>query len=120
MFPRLAAVLIAFVLFGSAFASYGQACSEARLAQVQVEAILSADPAQRDDAGLAEQPHRDESTAASHIEGGGDFPEGLAPVVDPLGPAMPTARPRAPAATAWRAPTLDGLRRPPRGGLFAA
>ena len=121
MFSRLAAILIAWIVLGLPFASWGQVRSDAPPSAGQVEAVLSADPAQENQAGPADPELPDESTpASSELEGGSDLPEGVACLADPRLPALPMARPRPLAAAAWRAPTLDGLRRPPRAALLSA
>ena len=121
---RAAAVFIAFVLFWSAFATYGQARSPAPFGGVQAEVkgIADSAPPGQDLFGPAEQqPLSDDSTGQSEVEGGGaDSPELIQPLPDPRVPALAMARPRPHEAAAWRAPTLDGLRRPPRASLPTA
>ncbi|HEY5323349.1 MAG TPA: hypothetical protein VIK58_11025, partial [Caldimonas sp.] len=83
---RAAAVFIAFVLFWSAFATYGQARSPAPFGGVQAEVkgIADSAPPGQDLFGPAEQqPLSDDSTGQSEVEGGGaDSPELIQPLPD--------------------------------------
>ena len=116
MHSRSAAVLIALALFWSAFATYGQAHLSAPLIGVQVETnwLANALLQEQESSGAAEQRHPDDSSAQAQIEGSADSPELLQQFADPRVPALTMAPPRPREAAAWRAPTLDGLRRPPR------
>ena len=117
---RSAAVFIAFILFWSAFATFGQAGVAAPLVGAQAEAQSMADSPRRDATGASEQQQEDESAAASQAEGSADSPELIPHLPDPCVLALAMARPRPLEAAAWRAPALDGLRRPPRGSLPTA
>jgi len=121
MLSRPFAVFIAFVLSCSAFATYGQGGSAAPATEARVASFLL-DPGapEREAVGPAEEEPQDDSSAASQPEGGPDSPEGVPQIADLTLAAPPAVHPRPRDAAAWRAPTLDGLRRPPRAGLFTA
>jgi len=122
MRSRSAAVVIAFGLFWSAFATYGQVLSAALLAGPPVELARAAEPVQHAPSTAADpqQPQPDDSAASSEVEGGGDPSELIHQSADARVPALAMAPPRPHEAAAWRAPPLDGPRRPPRAGLPTA
>ena len=120
MLSRPFAVFIAFLLFCSAFATYGQVGTAAPASEAQIATFLDGSAPERDAGGPAEQEQLDDSSAASQPEGGTDSPEGVPQIADLTLAAPPAVHPRPRDAAAWRAPTLDGLRRPPRAGLLTA
>ena len=120
MLSRPVAVFIAFVLFCSAFATYGQGGTAAPASDGPIATFLDAGAPERDAGSAAEQEPSDDSSALSQPEGGTDSPEGIPQLADLTLPAPAMARPRPLDTAAWRAVTLDGLRRPPRAGLANA
>ena len=119
MHSRCAALFIAFILFWSAFATYGQAAPAVPPADAPAAASGQADSPQQEEHGAAE-PSQEDGAALWQAEGGADSPELIPHLPGSRTPTLVMARPRPLDAAAWRAPVLDGLRRPPRARPFAA
>ena len=119
---RSAACFIAFILFWFACATYERTRSSAPVTGVQAEMKWMADSTQpeQDLSATADRLHPDDSTAQSQVECGADSPEWVQYLPDPRVPALAMAQPRPHRVATWRAPTLDGLQRPPRGSLPTA
>lgn len=119
MHSRSAAFFIAFILFWSAFATYGQVVPAAPLAGITGATTWTAASPQQEESGAADLQQENES-ATAQAEGGADSPELIPHMPGSRMPALVMARPRPLDAASWRAPVLDGLRRPPRAGLPTA
>jgi len=85
-----------------------------------IESQTMADSSRQAVSGESEQQQEDASASPSQAEGGADSPELIPRHPNPCVLALAMARPRPLEAASWRAPTLDGLRRPPRGALPTA
>lgn len=70
--------------------------------------------------GAVEHHLLDDPPAPAQAEGGTDLPALMPHLADALRSALAMARPGPHLVAAWLAPTLDGLRRPPRGIKLAA
>ena len=115
-----AAFFVAFLLFWSGFTTHEQARSPAPINGVQVEMQLMADSVQHESFGSVEHHDPDDQPAQAQVEGGMDLPDLIQHLADARGPALAMVRPVPHPMAAWLTPTLDGLRRPPRGIIPAA
>jgi hypothetical protein len=120
MLSRPVAAFIAFVLFWAAFATHGQVANAPQATVATMDASHDLVALERDVGSIEERGAPDDSSAVSQLEGGGDLPEGVAPLAELSLPAPAAERPRPFAAASRQGPVLDGLRRPPRAGLSAA
>jgi hypothetical protein len=110
---RAIALLLAFVLFWSGFATDEQAVSIAVMNAEQLEARSAGDPANRLHDGTIEDHDRDSLHAQAHAESVTELPGlFLAPAEAPA-PELAMAPPRPYTAPARSAPYLDGPQRPP-------
>ena len=102
MASRIAAVFVAFLLIFLSGAGWA--------ANEHAGSLASAAVSAQDDSDASEAW----TAAEVESEGSIDLPDVVQPLVDPWMAAPCGVRPGPHRAAIWRAPVLDGLRRPPR------
>ncbi|MBC7939368.1 MAG: hypothetical protein H7Z19_06310 [Chitinophagaceae bacterium] len=115
MLSRSVALFIAFVLFWSGFTTQEQALSPASIAGAQVGMAMTGDSPRHDPSGSVEDHHLDDQPAQAQVEGGMDLPVLIQHPAEAQAPVLAMVRPIPHVMAVWLTPTLDGLRRPPRG-----